>query len=85
MDLGDRIHFTVSTTRTRARTIQKMQMIATRPGFDARSSFFQSGDKPVSVVFTVVVAVMFGDADADGSAVSVGKAVSFDVWLFAVV
>lgn len=83
MDLGDRIHFTVSTTRTRARTTQKMQMIATRPGFDARSSFSQS--EPVSVVFTVVVAVMFGDADADGSVVSVGKAVSFDVWLFAVV
>lgn len=39
----------------------------------------------MSVVFTVVVAVMFGDADADGSVVSVGKAVSFDVWLFAVV
>lgn len=39
----------------------------------------------MSVVFTVVVAVMFGDADADGSVVSVGKAVSFDVWLIAVV
>lgn len=29
--------------------------------------------------------MMFGDADADGSVVSVGKAVPFDVWLIAVV
>lgn len=45
LDLGDLAHFTMATTSTRTRTIQKMQMMATRPGFFTMSSFSQSCER----------------------------------------
>ena len=44
MDLRDLVHFMVTTTSRRIRTIQKMQSIATRPGLFSKSAV--SGERP---------------------------------------
>lgn len=71
-------------TSTRTKTIQKMQMMATRPGFVSKSCFPHSCERPELVVFTEVVAVTFGESDAGGS-VDLWETVSLDVWLVVVV
>lgn len=77
LDLCDRAHFTVATTSTRPRMIQKMQMTATSPGLSAKSPLSQTGERAELVVFTVVA---FGGRDVGGS-VDFWETVSLDVWL----
>lgn len=60
--------------------IQKMQMMATRPGLAAKSPLFQSGVRAELVVFVVVVPVAFGGRDVGGS-VDLWETVSLDVGL----
>lgn len=62
--------------------MQKMQRMATRPGFAAKSSFFQLCERAGPVVFMVVVAVTFDDV---GGSVVTWETVSLDVWLVVVV
>lgn len=59
--------------------IEKMHRMATRPGCAAKSPLSHLCVIPGLVVFTVVVAVPFGDSDAGGS-VDLWGTVSLDVW-----
>lgn len=85
VDLFCRTHCTVTTTRTRATTTQKIQRTATRPGLCSRPEpqlpelVEFPGDTPTSGLSSVGV-----DAAADELMVENTCVVSFTVWLMVV-